>query len=111
MERTLGVDGLLYRYPPGTDGLPGKEGAFGIASFWAVEYLALAGRLDEARARFEKLLAYGNDVGLYAEETHPQTGEALGNFPQAYTHVGLITAANALRAAARRQEHAMQATV
>jgi GH15 family glucan-1,4-alpha-glucosidase len=101
VERTLGADGLIYRYPPATDGLPGNEGAFGIAGFWAVEYLALAGRLDEARTRFTQLLEYANDVGLYAEETSAETGEALGNFPQAYTHVGLITAANALRAAAR----------
>jgi GH15 family glucan-1,4-alpha-glucosidase len=99
VERELGVDGQLYRYPPATDGLPGKEGTFGIAGFWAVEYLALAGRVDEARSRFERLLARANDVGLYAEEICPKTGEALGNFPQAYTHVGLITAANALREA------------
>jgi GH15 family glucan-1,4-alpha-glucosidase len=104
IERTLANGALLYRYPPGTDGLPGTEGAFGIAGFWAVEYLALAGRIDEGRARFEKLLAYANDVGLYAEETSPTSGEPLGNFPQAFTHVGLITAANALRAATRRNE-------
>jgi GH15 family glucan-1,4-alpha-glucosidase len=64
-----------------------------------VEYLALAGRIDEARARFEDLLGRSNDLGLYAEETSPDTGEALGNFPQAYTHVGLITAATALQTA------------
>jgi GH15 family glucan-1,4-alpha-glucosidase len=99
IERELGVDGMLYRYPPGSDGLPGNEGTFGIASFWAVEYLALAGRIDEARARFEALLTKSNDVGLFAEEIDPETGEALGNFPQAFTHVGLITAANALQRA------------
>jgi len=99
VERTLSKGALLYRYPPGSDGLPGTEGAFGLAGFWAVEYLALAGRLEEARARFDQLLTYGNDLGLFAEETSPVNGEALGNFPQAYTHVGLITAANALHAA------------
>ena len=103
VERSLGINGLLYRYPPGTDGLAGGEGAFGVAGFWAVEYLALAGRLDEARARFERLLACANDVGLYAEQTCPRTGEALGNYPQAYTHVGLITAANALHKARHAQ--------
>jgi len=99
IDRSLGVDGLLYRYVPATDGLPGKEGAFGIASFWAVEYLARAGRVAEAGERFQHLLTRSNDLGLYAEEVDPETGDALGNFPQAFTHVGLITAAMALRRA------------
>jgi GH15 family glucan-1,4-alpha-glucosidase len=99
IERSLGVDGMLYRYVPATDGLPGKEGTFGIASFWAVEYLARAGRIAEAGDRFERLLQRSNDLGLYAEEIDPETGAALGNFPQAFTHVGLITAAMALRRA------------
>lgn len=99
IDRSLGVDGMLYRYVPATDGLPGKEGAFGIASFWAVEYLALADRIAEAGERFEHLLTRSNDLGLYAEEVDPETGAALGNFPQAFTHVGLITAAMALRRA------------
>lgn len=99
VDSTLCIDGMLYRYPPETDGLPGKEGTFGIASFWAVEYLALAGRLPEARSRFERLLGLANDLGLYAEEIDPETGSALGNFPQAFTHVGLINAAMALRSA------------
>jgi GH15 family glucan-1,4-alpha-glucosidase len=99
IERSLSVDGMLYRYPPGTDGLAGAEGAFGIASFWAVEFLALAGRVAAARARFEALLQHATDLGLYAEEFDPRTGAALGNFPQAFTHVGLITAALALRQA------------
>lgn len=107
IDRSLKVDGMIYRYPAGTDGLPGNEGAFGIASFWMVEYLALAGRVAEATERFERLLGRSNDVGLYAEEIDPETGAALGNFPQAFTHVGLITAAMALRraeaAAAARQ--------
>ena len=99
IDRSLGADGMLYRYVPATDGLPGKEGAFGVASFWAVEYLARAGRIAEAGERFERLLKRGNDLGLYAEEVDPETGAALGNFPQAFTHVGLITAAMALRRA------------
>ena len=103
IERELGINGMLYRYPPGDDGLPGTEGTFGIAGFWAVEYLALAGRIDEAKARFETLLEKGNDLGLFAEETDPISGEAIGNYPQAYTHVGLITAATALRSATRRK--------
>ncbi len=101
LERRLGAGPLLYRYVPGSDDLPGREGAFGIASFWAVEYLARAGRVAEAEQRFGRLLAYANDVGLLAEEVDARTGEALGNFPQAFTHVGLITAAVELRRAAR----------
>lgn len=96
IERTLGQGPLLSRYPPGYDRMPPGEGAFGIACFWAVDYLARAGRLDEAHERFRRLLAYANEVGLYAEEIDPSTGAALGNFPQAFTHVGLITAALSL---------------
>jgi GH15 family glucan-1,4-alpha-glucosidase len=87
-------DGLLYRYR--TDESPG-EGAFGICSFWAAEYLALGGgTADEARNLFQRLCRYGNDVGLFAEEIDPADGAALGNFPQAFTHVGLINAALSL---------------
>ncbi|MFU8813830.1 MAG: glycoside hydrolase family 15 protein [Pseudomonadales bacterium] len=99
IEKHLAAGELVYRYPPGSDGLPGGEGAFGIASFWRVEYLALAGRMEEAKAAFERLLGRANHIGLYAEEIDPESGEALGNFPQAFTHVGLITAAVALRRA------------
>jgi GH15 family glucan-1,4-alpha-glucosidase len=91
--------GLLYRYPPGGDGLPGGEAAFGICSFWLAEFLARAGRVEEALAQFERILAFANDLGLYGEEIDPRTGAALGNFPQAFTHVGLISAALALAAA------------
>ena len=92
-------NGLLYRYPPGSDGIPGGEAAFGICNFWLAELLALAGRAEEALAQFERILAYANDLGLFAEEIDPRTGAALGNFPQAFTHVGLISAALAITAA------------
>ena len=92
-------NGLLYRYPPGADGIPGGEAAFGICSFWLAELLALAGRVEEALVQFERVLAYANDLGLFAEQIDPQTGAALGNFPQAFTHVGLISAALAITAA------------
>jgi GH15 family glucan-1,4-alpha-glucosidase len=89
----LGRDGLIYRYRAGDDGLPSGEGAFGICGFWAVDALARSGDVAEAVRAFEHLLKYANDVGLYAEETAPESGAALGNFPQAFTHVGLICAA------------------
>ena len=73
------------------------EGAFGISSFWAAEYLALGGgSVEEARELFERLCGHANDVGLFAEEVDPTSGAALGNFPQAFTHVGLINAALSL---------------
>src|SRR5262249_603302 len=90
---------LVYRYNVecGLDGLTGDEGTFNICTFWLVEALTRAGwkdraRLDEARLIFEKMLTYANHVGLFAEETGP-SGEALGNFPQAFTHLALISAA------------------
>ncbi len=92
IEQRLGRNGLLYRYCY-PDGLPPGDGAFGICSFWQVDYLARAGRLDDAQRLFEQLLGFANDLGLYGEEIDPDDGEALGNFPQAFTHVGLIDAA------------------
>ncbi|HEY2499159.1 MAG TPA: glycoside hydrolase family 15 protein [Candidatus Angelobacter sp.] len=92
-------DGLVYRYLPQTriDGLSGEEGTFNMCSFWLVEALARAGErisenLDQARLLFERMLGYANHLGLYSEQTGPQ-GEALGNFPQAFTHLALISAA------------------
>ncbi len=96
LRARLGVDGLMYRYLDENDGLPGTEGAFGICSFWAVETCALQDDLETARREFEHVLTFANDVGLFAEEIDPRTGEALGNFPQAFTHVGLINAAVAI---------------
>jgi GH15 family glucan-1,4-alpha-glucosidase len=87
-------DSLVYRYniEASPDGLRGDEGTFSICSFWYVEALTRAGRLDDARLAFEKMLTYANHLGLYSEEIGP-TGEALGNFPQAFTHLALISAA------------------
>jgi GH15 family glucan-1,4-alpha-glucosidase len=95
IRERLGVDGLLFRYL-GPDGLPPGEGAFGICGFWGVEYLARQGDLEGAVRNFEHLLSFANDVGLFAEEVDPETGFSLGNFPQAFTHVGLINAALAI---------------
>jgi GH15 family glucan-1,4-alpha-glucosidase len=95
----LAADGLVYRYDPyeAPDGLDGTEGMFNICSFWLVEALTRAGRtdprrLEEARLLFEQMLGYANHLGLYGEQTGP-SGEALGNFPQAFTHLALISAA------------------
>jgi GH15 family glucan-1,4-alpha-glucosidase len=87
----LSDDGQVYRYRI-DDGLPGQEGTFVACSFWYVECLARAGRLDEARLNFEKLLAHGNHLGLFAEEI-AQDGSFLGNFPQGFSHLALISAA------------------
>jgi GH15 family glucan-1,4-alpha-glucosidase len=100
IRRELGAGGpLLYRYPPGSDGLKGGEGAFLPCSFWLVQALARTGRLEEAHQLFGELRALSNDLGLYSEEVDPGTGEHLGNFPQALTHAALIQAALALEAA------------
>ncbi|HWT23085.1 MAG TPA: glycoside hydrolase family 15 protein [Solirubrobacteraceae bacterium] len=87
-------DSLVYRYniEASPDGLRGEEGTFSMCSFWYVEALTRAGRIDEARLAFEKMLTYANHLGLFAEEIGP-TGEQLGNFPQAFTHLALISAA------------------
>jgi GH15 family glucan-1,4-alpha-glucosidase len=93
IREKLGRGSLLYRYgPDSNDGLPPGEGTFGICAFWGVECQARSGDLAGAVHNFEELLTYGNDLGLFAEEISPQ-GEGLGNFPQAFTHVGLINAA------------------
>ncbi len=96
IQERLSLDSLVHRYNipenDSPDGLPGREGAFSICSFWLVEALTRAGRIEEARLLFEKMLGYSNHVGLYAEEIG-HCGEALGNFPQAFTHLGLISAA------------------
>ena len=103
MKQTLVSDSLVYRYDPkaSPDGLEGDEGTFSMCSFWYVECLAKAGRLDEARLAFEKMLTYSNHVGLYSEEL-AANGELLGNFPQAFTHLALINAAITLDKALSR---------
>ena len=87
-------DSLVYRYDPSAspDGLQGSEGTFSLCTFYYVDALARADRLDEARLTFEKMLTYANHLGLFAEEIAP-TGEQIGNFPQAFTHLALIDAA------------------
>ena len=92
-------NGLVYRYDVSgsVDGLSGEEGTFNICTFWLVEAMTRAGRfnrprLEEARLMFENMLSYANHLGLYSEEIGPN-GEALGNFPQAFTHLALISAA------------------
>jgi GH15 family glucan-1,4-alpha-glucosidase len=95
VERRLQQDSLIFRYDlegPETDGLSGTEGTFSICSFWYIECLSRSGDLQKARFYFDKMLGYANHVGLYAEEVGPK-GEHLGNFPQALTHLALISAA------------------
>jgi len=94
-------DGLLLRYPPDFDGMDGEEHPFGICSFWAVETLARQDRLLEAEDRFDRLAGFANDLGLYGEEI-AEDGTVIGNFPQAFTHVGLILAAQQIEAARQR---------
>jgi GH15 family glucan-1,4-alpha-glucosidase len=94
MQKNLVSDHLVYRYDHriAPDGVGGEEGTFSMCTFWLAEALARAGRLEDARLTFEKMLGYANHLGLYAEEIG-LTGEALGNFPQAFTHLALISAA------------------
>jgi GH15 family glucan-1,4-alpha-glucosidase len=93
VEKELSVEGFVYRYLDGTDGLPGGEATFLICSFWLVDNLALTGQVKRARELFERLCECANDLGLLGEEVDPRTGELLGNFPQAFSHIGLINSA------------------
>jgi GH15 family glucan-1,4-alpha-glucosidase len=98
IQKELAADSLVHRYAIGKaarDGLPGSEGFFSICSFWLVEAMARAGRVEAAQLLFEKLLSYANHLGLFSEEISGR-GELLGNFPQALTHLGLISAAHNL---------------
>ncbi len=108
--RTLaGPHGVVYRYRPAgsaptdetvtDDGLPGREGAFLACAFWLVDNLCYLGRTDEARERFEGLLRWASPLGLFSEEVDPDSGAQLGNFPQAFTHIGLINSAVTLQRA------------
>jgi GH15 family glucan-1,4-alpha-glucosidase len=98
VQRELVEGGLVLRYRPEEtpDGLRGGEGTFIVCSFWLVDALTMIGRVDEARELFERLLSLRNDLGLLAEEYDPRAGRQLGNFPQAFSHVGLVNAANNL---------------
>jgi GH15 family glucan-1,4-alpha-glucosidase len=95
VQRELVRDGFVLRYPTdeADDGLPPGEGAFLPCSFWLVDALAMAGRRDEARELYDRLAALANDVGLFAEEYDPKAKRLVGNFPQAFTHVALVTSA------------------
>jgi GH15 family glucan-1,4-alpha-glucosidase len=105
IERELTEDGFVYRYATGreegaVDGLPGREGVFLPCSFWLADAMAMSGRTDDARALFERLLGLRNDLGLVAEEYDVASGRQVGNFPQAFTHLALISTALRLAAAA-----------
>jgi GH15 family glucan-1,4-alpha-glucosidase len=102
IEKELKPDGVVYRYlteDGEADGLPGDEGAFLACSFWLVEAYALSGKLDKAKALFEELLGFANDLGLLAEEWDPNAKRQLGNFPQAFSHFALVTAAHTIAGA------------
>src|SRR5258706_1007327 len=94
-DRLSDAHGLVYRYRA-ADGLAGEEGTFLLCTFWLAHAQALAGEIKRARQTFEQAIAYANDVGLLAEEVDPATGELLGNFPQAFSHIGLVNAAWAI---------------
>jgi GH15 family glucan-1,4-alpha-glucosidase len=97
-DRLTDERGLVYRYrtSDGVDGVAGTEGTFLLCTFWLAQALAMAGRVDRACEVFERAARYANDVGLLAEEVDPGSGEPLGNFPQAFSHIGLINAAWAI---------------
>jgi GH15 family glucan-1,4-alpha-glucosidase len=94
-ERLTDEHGLVYRYRA-SDGLEGEEGTFLLCTFWLAEAQAMTGEVEQARKTFEQAIAYANDVGLLAEEVDPATNELLGNFPQAFSHIGLVNAAWAI---------------
>jgi alpha,alpha-trehalase len=102
-ERLTDERGLVYRYRS-HDGLEGEEGAFLLCTFWLAQALARAGQTARARVVFERAVAFVNDVGLLAEEVDPATGELLGNFPQAFSHIGLVNAAWAISETERSQQ-------
>jgi GH15 family glucan-1,4-alpha-glucosidase len=100
-QRLTDSRGLVYRYRS-EDGIPGEEGTFLLCTFWLAHALALAGRTERARAVFERAAAFATDLGLLAEEVAPDSGELLGNFPQAFSHIGLVNAAWAISEAEAR---------
>lgn len=92
IREQLGAQGLVYRYL-NEDGISGGEAAFSLCNFWLVDNLILDGQVDEARQIFERIISYGNDLGLFAEEFDPVNGALLGNYPQGFTHLALIRSA------------------
>jgi alpha,alpha-trehalase len=105
IEQLTDEHGFVYRYRT-DDGLPGNEGTFTICTFWLIDNLAMQGRVAEARSLFERLLNYASHLGLFAEEIGPNGTKALGNYPQAFTHIALINSAHNLKKAEMRQaEH------
>jgi hypothetical protein len=109
VERDLRRDDAVYRYLC-EDGLEGGEGAFFMTSFWLVDARLATGRGDEARTLFERLLERANDVGLYSEEMDPETGDFLGNFPQAFTHLAIIASAQLLHLHDKRGKRGLAGT-
>jgi GH15 family glucan-1,4-alpha-glucosidase len=105
-QRLTDDRGLVYRYraEDGVDGLAGDEGTFLLCTFWLARAMAKSGQIERARTVFERAIAFVNDVGLLAEEVDPETGELLGNFPQAFSHIGLVNAAWEVAEAERRAE-------
>jgi GH15 family glucan-1,4-alpha-glucosidase len=103
VQEELMIDGFVMRYlnSTGVDGLPGSEGAFLPCTLWLADCLAMMGRAEEAREVFTRVITLANDVGLISEEYDPAEGRLVGNFPQAFTHVGIINTAQ--RLAATRQ--------
>ena len=106
IQRELGADGLVRRYIPeeAVDGLAGDEGTFTMCSLWLAGSLVTAGRIEEARALFEKVVALRNRVGLFSEMIDVTNGEYLGNYPQAFTHIALIHTARNLDRALNKVE-------
>ena len=105
IDRLTDSNGFVYRYHA-DDGLPGNEGTFTICTFWLVDNLAMEGRIDEARSLFERLLSYAGQLGLFSEEVGNNSIRALGNYPQAFTHIALINSAyNLKKAEMRMAEH------
>jgi GH15 family glucan-1,4-alpha-glucosidase len=106
-NRLTDEHGLVYRYRA-PDGLQGEEGTFLLCTFWLAQTLALAGRIPQAKHTFSRAASFANDVGLLGEEVDPKTRELLGNFPQAFSHIGLINAAWAIAEAERRAQSDQQ---
>ena len=105
IERDLTWDGLVLRYSTGTgvDGLAGHEATFLICSFWLADNYAMAGRLDDAEALLARLVSLTNPLGLLSEEYHPGLQRQLGNFPQAFSHIGLVNTAFIIEECAAKQ--------